>query len=195
MRKTIALALITLAAFSGMGADIKITALPSTNAAVKADLIPIVTNIGGTPVTRHVSVSNLVSTAGGGVYVLAGCADGANPADATTYYVGAQFPRGNVSNWDEAYIEVPKAGTIKRFHLKVLINSTLGTAEDVLHYIQVNDTTDTLIATLDYDTARQNNHNTSVSLAVSAGDRIALKIVTPTWATNPLVVHYFWQAY
>jgi hypothetical protein len=54
----------------------------------------------------------------------------------------------------------------------------------------LNNATDTLIATLSAATNERVFSNSSLAIAVSAGDYFEIKGVQPTWATNPATTIY-----
>jgi len=54
--------------------------------------------------------------------------------------------------------------------------------------IRLNNATDTLIQTLALANSNRVWSNTSLSIAVVAGDYIEIKEVCPTWSTNPATV-------
>lgn len=114
-----------------------------------------------------------------------------NPADSTTYYFGAD-PNANLNTtWNLSSAEVPKSGTLKRVFIKVRVAGTLGSTEAVSHYVRINDTTDvTVNTTATYDTTATNIVGI-LSQAVSAGDYVNLKVVTPAWVTNPTTVRFY----
>ena len=53
-------------------------------------------------------------------------------------------------------------------------------------YIRVNNTADTLIASVAAATAERVWTNSALSIAVAAGDYVEIKAINPTWVTNPL---------
>lgn len=115
------------------------------------------------------------------------------PADSTTYFFGADNAQSIAAQSTYALnsIEIPKAGTIRRVYVKVRVNSTLGTSETVQHFIRLNDTTDVGQVDLAYSAVQQSGVNSTVSQAVVPGDVVALKVVSPAWATNPLQVSWY----
>jgi hypothetical protein len=109
------------------------------------------------------------------------------PADGATYYLGP------LNYWATTYgygrFKIPKSGTIKALSLNWLATTTAGSNESISCYIRVNDSTDTLIATIGDGLNHKTFENTSLNISVSAGDTISVKIVCPTWATNPAAVY------
>lgn len=114
-----------------------------------------------------------------------------SPADATTYYTGF----GSMTTTAAARrIYIPKSGTIKAVYGFVVC--TAGSNEAVSLYVRLNNTTDTTITTtLDLSSNTVAFNATGLSTAVVAGDYIELKMVCPTWATNPTGVNFAVQVY
>lgn len=126
------------------------------------------------------SSSAPASTAGTQIQINQGTS---NPSDAITYYMK------NLSVWatglGSSAIYIPFACTLTNVYAKVTVAVT-GTSENVAFYIRVNDTTDNAVTTTWQWTAASNAVSaTSFGLSLSAGDYINLKVVTPTWVTNP----------
>jgi len=107
--------------------------------------------------------------------------------DATTYFIG-------VAGWDVAEAQLPALRIMKSGSIKMARMGWKSTAapssESVSVYLRKNASTDTLIGTIgDVNTVKY-FENVSLDIAVSAGDSINLKIVCPTWATNPGTVAF-----
>src|SRR5688572_8083688 len=109
---------------------------------------------------------------------------GNNLTDATTYFAG-MCTNTAATAYGNAKIAIPRAGTIKRLDLKVWVRGTLATNETVSHYLRHNDTTDFGQIDTTYDAANRDLSATGLTQVVAAGDFVALKIVTPTFGTNP----------
>jgi hypothetical protein len=62
---------------------------------------------------------------------------------------------------------------------------TTGSAEDISVYVRLNNTTDTLIETLGSSSNPRRFNNTGLSISVTDTDYIFIKLVYPTWVTNP----------
>ena len=112
-----------------------------------------------------------------------------DPADATTYY-GGGFPAFAVGTTAVRFnLAVPAAGTITKATAAVKVGGTLGSTESITIAVRKNNTTDLTITSAAKADARVQTYAASgLSLAVSAGDALELKITTPTWATNPTQV-------
>jgi len=111
-----------------------------------------------------------------------------SPADATTYYFGSIEYNAPEAFANIRKVYFPTACTIKAAIFQVR-NTTGGSSENVTVAIRLNNTTDYDISTTSqwtttggYDTVS----NTSINVPIAAGDFIEIKIVCPTWATNPL---------
>lgn len=105
------------------------------------------------------------------------------PTDGQTIYFG-NLPKAPTTTANISKVYIPKAGTIKRAEV-YCYSGTSGTAESWSGYVRLNNTTDTLIATLAVNTAERRFSNTALNIAVVAGDYIEIKFINPTWATNP----------
>lgn len=116
-----------------------------------------------------------------------------DPVDGTTYYFGSGGVQ-NTTTYSQASILIPRTGTITRWFLKVIVAST-GSAETVQHFLRINDSTDTGQINLTYDAASPMSLNTTINQAVTQGDSLAVKIVSPTWATEPAGVFYYGYVY
>lgn len=128
--------------------------------------------------------------AGSGYILWNGSLMGGNPADLTTYYLGlgqsltaVTTPlRANVS------IPIPISGTITACYGSIIVEGTTS-AGDVEIYLRLNNTTDyTVTTTASCASANNPFNNASMSVAVSAGDFIAIKFVGANWSPNPTSV-------
>ncbi len=107
-----------------------------------------------------------------------------SPADGQTIYFG-QLPKAPVTAAATSRIYIRRAGTLKIAQI-YCFSGTAGTAEAWSLYVRLNNTTDTLIATVSSATSERVFSNSSLSIAVAAGDYVEVKAINPTWATNPL---------
>ena len=130
-----------------------------------------------------------ISGVTGNVYTVQIWSPAHNPVDGQTVYFGSGAPATTTA--DIFSIPVPVTGTIIAIYLEAGVGGTLGTTESVSAYVRHNNTTDLTIATnLTLDAARQQKNSGALTQAVTAGDRIQLKIVHPTFVTNPTNVIY-----
>lgn len=106
--------------------------------------------------------------------------------DAATYYFGG-VGLAPTTTADMARVYVPKAGTIKAAFVYWRAG-TAGTGEAISVYLRKNNATDTLIATIGDTSATKVFQNVALNIAMVAGDYFEIKIVCPTWATNPATV-------
>ncbi len=107
-----------------------------------------------------------------------------SPVDAQTIYFG-NLPKAPVTVAATSKVYIPRAGTIKRAEI-YCYSGTAGTNQAWSGYVRLNNTTDTLIATLSVATSERIFSNSALSIAVVAGDYFEIKFINPTWATNPL---------
>lgn len=107
--------------------------------------------------------------------------------DAATTYWG-NLPT-NVGAVTERKIVIRKKGLLMVAEILCRAISVVGTNENWSLYIRVNNTTDYLIATVGAATAGRVFSNTAMNggagILLVAGDYIEIKMVNPTWATNP----------
>ncbi len=127
-------------------------------------------------------------------YALSMISGTSNPVDATTNY----FTDSSVTSSSATLLRlpIPKSGTIKAIYAEVSVAGTLGSSETGTLAIRINNTTDVNITTgYKADATNQAYNATSLTQTVSAGDYINVKIVNPTWATNPTTVKYSVSVY
>jgi hypothetical protein len=107
-----------------------------------------------------------------------------SPADLATMYCGAQpIIMGGVANLRKIY--VPAAGRIIGAMIFTHSATAAGTNENWSLYIRKNDTTDYLIAMVGLAAAERNFNNMAMDIPMIAGDYFEIKMVCPTWVTNP----------
>jgi hypothetical protein len=113
-----------------------------------------------------------------------------NPADATTYYVGDVFSATPQTTAGITGFYLAKDTTIYAAAAKFLITGT-GSNEASTVYLRVNGTTDySISAAIDCSSSFSVYSNAFVSpIAISAGQYVEIKWVTPTWVTNPTGVY------
>lgn len=106
------------------------------------------------------------------------------PADLTTYYAGpSTIAAGTTAATRKVYI--PRAGIIKAAEIIMRADTVAGSNENISMNIRLNNSTDTLIQTVGAAAAERRFTNTSLSITVAAGDYIELKMLSPSWGTNP----------
>lgn len=129
------------------------------------------------------------STSGGALgYAINVQALTTTPTDAQTVYFGT-MPKAPITTANVSKVYIPKSGTIKRAEI-YCYSGTAGTAESWSLYVRLNNSSDTLIATLAVSASERVFSNSALSIAVSAGDYFEIKGVQPTWATNPATCIY-----
>lgn len=117
-------------------------------------------------------------------------ADGNDPVDDQTVYF-CSTPQQPATNENNRAVIILQSGTITRAAL--IMNTTAGNAgtnEAISLYIRVNHTTDYLVKTLSSTSGTRLFDNYSLSIPVTQGDIIEMKVDPGTWATNPTSVHW-----
>ncbi len=149
-------------------------------------LLPLLTGV--TTVYLNGNGAWTTPGSGGGLgYALMISGNVTNPVDATTYYLGANSGAwGVVAAIHRVYI--PKSGTITVVYLYWYAAPTAGSDEGINIYIRLNNSSDTLIATVGSADVSKIFANVALSLGVAQGDYIEIKVITPTWGTNPATV-------
>lgn len=119
----------------------------------------------------------------------------ATPTDGTTYYMGSIFIQAPTSLYGNRYITIPNNCTLYAYSANILATGA-ASSETYSIYIRVNDSSDyELGSSFNVHTiggfSRMFN-SSSLNLSLTAGNKIAIKIVTPTWGTNPTsLIHSF----
>lgn len=106
------------------------------------------------------------------------------PADGDTIYFGG-IVRDVSTTGGNRRLYIPRAGIIKAAYVSMYVGGTAGTNENVSVYIRLNNTSDTLVQTIGSTDTWRIFSNTSLNISVAAGDYVEIKVVQPTWATNP----------
>jgi hypothetical protein len=107
-----------------------------------------------------------------------------SPVDAQTIYFGT-LPKAPVTVAGNSKVYVPRAGTIRRVEVYCYAG-TAGTNQAWPLSIRLNNTTDMLVQSLALATNERRFTNAALSIPVVVGDYFEIKLVNPTWATNPL---------
>lgn len=135
-------------------------------------------------------IQGVAGPSGQGSYVLpVMAANASTTTDAQTIYLGGLAGLAPSTTAAIAPIYVPKAGTLRVAYV-FAHSATAGTNESWTLSLRLNNTTDTIIATLGANTALRTWSNTALAISVAQGDRIEIKSVNPTWATNPANVRF-----
>jgi hypothetical protein len=107
------------------------------------------------------------------------------PVDGTTYYFGSFWALALGTSADAKRKYFLKAGTIKAVHYRMKSEGGVGTNENISAYIRINNTTDYLIATVGTTDTWRKFYNEGLNIPVTTNDYFEIKVVCPTWATNP----------
>ena len=174
---------------AGAGEEIALTAagraiLDDATAAAQRTTLGL-----GTIVTQD---ANNVALTGGSItgvtgvgYSVQSFAGVTNPADGATLYQGAT-PVAPVTTEGIYKLRFPIAGTIIAVALDVGVGAVLGTTEQATVNFRLNATTDTaLTTTQQFNAANQGSVITGLTIAIAAGDTAQIKVVYPTFVTNP----------
>ena len=116
-----------------------------------------------------------------------------SPADAATIFFGS-LPKAPVTTGGTSKIVIQKAGAIKAASV-YCFSGTAGTAEAWQMFIRKNNTTDTLIQSLSLATQERSFVNAALNIPVIVGDYIEIKLINPTWVTNPLTTIFGGSVY
>lgn len=123
-------------------------------------------------------------------YALNGyAANASTTTDGQTIHFGGTSAVAPSTTGGNHRIYIPKAGSIKAAYVRCHA-ATAGSAEAWSANIRLNDTTDTLIQSLSLSNANRVWSNTNLNITVAAGDFVEVKMVNPTWATNPANVRF-----
>jgi hypothetical protein len=106
-----------------------------------------------------------------------------NPADATTYYFGAQYTVAPGTGATARIFYIPYDCTLIGYTIG--ISYTVGSAQDSQIYCRINNTTDVQLGGNFSGTATIFTQGTTAATNLSAGDFLNIKWVCPTWTTNP----------
>lgn len=120
-----------------------------------------------------------------------GDANGFNPNDATTYYIGTLFGVDpGVTDGADGGFYIPKASKLVAVYVHFAVVGTLGSNENVSVIVRKNAATDilTVSSTVQLTAAAVDASSVGNVIPVVAGDHLALKMVCPNWATNPTIV-------
>jgi hypothetical protein len=105
------------------------------------------------------------------------------PADGANYFIGGGGVPAPAGQRRRIFIFTP--GIIEIVHLWSY-TITRGSAENISMYIRKNNASDTLIETVGLMAYGREWDNTGLSIPVASGDYIEIKMVCPSWATNPV---------
>lgn len=107
-----------------------------------------------------------------------------SPTDAQTIYFG-NLPKAPTTTANTSKVYVRTASVIKAAEIYTYAG-TGGTNESWSMYIRVNNTTDYLIATVSAATNERVFSKTDFNISLNANDYFEIKMVNPTFVTNPL---------
>lgn len=136
-----------------------------------------------------------MSWASMGGYALQVSSAAFNPADTTTYYFGERghLPPSTVSG--TRAVVVPHSGKLKAAYIHIHIDSTFSSNSNTSVYVNINGTDYAISTTAVLNTYRVDISNTAMSVDVSAGNDLQIKVVTPMWTINPSNVSFTGSLY
>lgn len=108
-----------------------------------------------------------------------------NMTDGATYYWGSSGAFGANTTQGLTRIYNLTGKTITIVAVSTYIRWTTGTSESSTVYLRYNNTTDYSLGTVAGNVAQSNLSLTGQSIAWASGDYVEMKMVNPTWATNP----------
>jgi hypothetical protein len=136
------------------------------------------------------AVGSLRTVSAPPTYALMVSASDLNPADGATYYFGGLPCWAPQTTEATQRIDVHKSASIKAAYIRMYCAGTTGTSENISIYIRKNGTTDTLVATVGSIDNPRIFSNTGLDIAVVQGDFLEIKMVCPTWSTDPTSVKF-----
>lgn len=120
-----------------------------------------------------------------------GCTSKSSPVDATQYNVGCYYGSAPIvtgSGENTVRIYIPRSGVITKCYFTV-IGDPSATNETGTVSIRVNNATDnTVSSSVTFNAYQSYYNNTSLNIPVTEGNYIWVKVLTPTWATNPNIL-------
>jgi fructose-specific component phosphotransferase system IIB-like protein len=109
-------------------------------------------------------------------YTLALTSVAGNLLTGQTYYFG-NVGRSPITTADQSRVYIPKTGTIKKAYITQYSGSQ-GTITSITVNIRLNNTTDTLVATSTTNTVFRTYNNNALSINVTEGDYIEIKVTS-----------------
>jgi len=106
-------------------------------------------------------------------------------ADTGTYYWGSSGAFGAVTTQGLTRIYNRTGKTLTIVAISTFIRWTVGTSEASTVYLRYNNTTDYSLGTVAGNVAQTELSLTGQSISWASGHYVEMKIVNPTWATNP----------
>lgn len=115
-----------------------------------------------------------------------------NPTDGATATFGAWGATETSSVAQGNNIYAPRPRRIIAVRFAVIVAGTLGTTEQATASVRVNATTDTTISSVvQYNAVGPTRFdNTSLNISLAADDFFFIKVVFPTFVTNPTSVYH-----
>jgi hypothetical protein len=128
-------------------------------------------------------------------YTMQGSAATYNPVDGQTTFWGATPSEPPDTTAAQHRVYIRRTSVLKSIRIYWHAWSVAGSNNDISWYIRVNDTTDYLVQTIGSTGAAKLPSATGLDISLAAGDYFEIKVVQPTWTTNPTGVHQSFTAY
>lgn len=110
----------------------------------------------------------------------------AAPADVTTYYFGFPYDVSMNNTTPAIRQKIIPFGSVLRGAGITVIATAGATTESMTVSARINNTTDVLLSSaVTSDQTAQQFSVIGLSQTIYAGDKIEIKVLTPTWVTNP----------
>jgi len=107
-----------------------------------------------------------------------------DPGDLQTLYFG-MVGSPMMTTPGNFKIYFPTKGRITKIMLSTYSNLGAGTAEDISVYFRLNNTTEWLVQLVALATGTREYINRNLNIPVTTADYGEMKMVCPTWGTNP----------
>lgn len=146
----------------------------------------------GITTTNTASIAALIPNSG---YAVPFSGEVQTPADASTYYFGANFFASATTAQGSTKMRIPRGGIITNCFVEARTRGTIGTGERSSVLLSVNGTSDTLIIPNYTSSVISSYFSATINASVAAGDYVEVKWPTPTWSTNPTQVDFWGVVY
>jgi hypothetical protein len=191
---TITLPAATATVFSTAAGEINSLTAKTTPAS--SDLV-LIEDSAASNAKKKMTYANFTSGLGGGSTIgyqlkFGGADTSSNPANGGfTYYSGGTVYSVPTTSFTNQCVPIFKTGTIKGIGVRVRVDGTLGSSENVTFKVSINGAAGSGTGVI-MPLSAINNLGTSTgeSIAITAGQTIALTWTTPTWATPPTTCYF-----
>lgn len=135
-------------------------------------------------------ISGMIHTSGGtgakGMITYNFISPQIGPVDGASYFfAGFTANTSPTASGNGGRFYAPFAGVIKWADIYTDSNGAAGSNENISFYIRVNNTTDYLIETVSSSSALRRFTNHAMSISLAENDYFEVKMLCPTWVSNP----------